>query len=31
MITNVNSLNLKKGTLIEIKTGEIEQEQVNYI
>ena len=32
MITNVASLNLKKkGTFIEIKKGEAEQEQVNNI
>ena len=32
MITNVTSLNLKKkGTFIEMKKGEVEQEQVNNI
>ena len=32
MITNVTSLNFfKKGTFIEIKKGEVEQEQVNNI
>ena len=31
MIINVTSLNFKKGTFIEIKKGEVEQEQVNSI
>ena len=31
MMTNVTSLNLKKGTFIEFKKGEVKQEQVNNI